>query len=296
MTTSTEEATMPFDRRTLIRSLAGASALAPFLALEKAMAAVAPPLTPEEAMIRATEAHGQLMAVPGMRMHAGETVSMLLYPGFTALDLVGPHYFFASMMGAKVELVSNQSSLDPVKSDLGLAIAPTARLGDAFETPTVIFAPGGGAGTLDAMEHAATVEYIRDRGSRAKIVTSVCTGSLLLGAAGLLKGRKATSHWAARDVLPDFGATPVDARVVTDGNVVTGAGVSAGLDFGLAVVEMLRGRPYAQALMLQAEYAPQPPFKGGTPASTDPAIARAMAGMFAPVTARGRAIARRSAS
>lgn len=287
---------MPFDRRTLIRSLAGASALAPFLALEQAMAAVAPPLSPQEAMIRATEAHGQLMAVPGMRMHAGETVSMLLYPGFTALDLVGPHYFFASMMGAKVELVSNQSTLDPVKSDLGLAIAPTARLGDAFETPTVIFAPGGGAGTLDAMEHAATVEYLRDRGSRAKIVTSVCTGSLLLGAAGLLKGRKATSHWAAREVLPDFGATPVDARVVTDGNVVTGAGVSAGLDFGLAVVEMLRGRPYAQALMLQAEYSPQPPFKGGTPASTDPAIAKAMAGMFSPVTARGMAIARRLAS
>lgn len=286
---------MPFDRRTLIRTLAGASALAPFLALEKAMAAVAPP-TPEEAMIRATEAHGQLMAVPGMRMHAGETVSMLLYPGFTALDLVGPHYFFASMMGAKVELVSNQSTLAPVKSDLGLAIAPTARLGDAFETPTVLFTPGGGAGTLDAMENAATVDYLRDRGSRATIVTSVCTGSLLLGAAGLLKGRKATSHWAARDVLPDFGATPVDARVVTDGNVITGAGVSAGLDFGLAVVERLRGRPYAQALMLQAEYAPQPPFKGGTPASTDPAIAQAMAGMLMPVSARARAIARRSAS
>lgn len=286
---------MPFDRRILIRNLAGISALAPFLTLERAMAAVAP-LTVEEAMMRATEAHGTLMAVPGMRMHAGETVSMLLYPGFTAMDLVGPHYFFASMMGATVQLVSNQSTLDPVKSDLGLAIAPTARLGDAFETPTILFAPGGGAGTVAAMEDPATLEYLRDRGGRASYVTSVCTGSLLLGAAGLLKGKRATSHWAARDVLPEFGATAVDARVVTDGNVITGAGVSAGLDFGLAVVEKLRGRPYAQALMLQAEYAPQPPFKGGTLASTDPAIASAMSGMMGPIAARARAASRRARS
>ena len=286
---------MPFDRRSLIRNLAGASALAPFLTLERAMAAVALP-TPDEAMIRAAEAHGQLMAVPGMRMHAGETVSMLLYPGFTALDLVGPHYFFASMMGAKVELVTNQSTLAPVKSDLGLAIAPTVRIGDAFETPTVIFTPGGGAGTVAAMEDIATVKYLSDRGGRAQIVTSVCTGSLLLGMAGLLKGRKATSHWAARDVLSEFGATPVDARVVKDGNVITGAGVSAGLDFGLAVVEMLRGRPYAQALMLQAEYSPQPPFKGGTLATTDPAIAGALGGMLGPITARARAAAQKRVS
>ena len=283
---------MTFDRRTLLNTLAAASALGPFLALETAMAAVAPP-TVDEAMMRADEAHGQLMAVPGMRMHAGETVSMLLYPGFTALDLVGPHYFFASMMGAKVELVTNQTTLDPVKSDLGLAIQPTARLTDAFETPTVLFTPGGGSGTIAAMEHAATIDYLRDRGGRAQLVTSVCTGSLLLGAAGLLKGRKATSHWVARDVLTEFGATPVDARVVMDGNVITGAGVSAGLDFGLAVVEKLRGRPYAQALMLQGEYAPQPPFKGGTLASTDPAIAKAMAGMMGPLAAKARAVARK---
>ncbi len=283
---------MPFDRRTLIRNLAGASALVPFLTLERAMAAVASP-TVEEALTRATEAHGALMAVPGMRMHAGETVSMLLYPGFTAMDLVGPHYFFASMMGATVQLVSNQSTLDPVKSDLGLAIAPTARLGDAFETPTILFTPGGGAGTVAAMDDPATIEYLRDRGGRANFVTSVCTGSLLLGAAGLLNGKRATSHWAARDVLSEFGATPVDARVVTDGNVITGAGVSSGLDFGLAMVEKLRGRPYAQALMLQAEYAPQPPFKGGTLASTDPAIASAMSGMMGAVAARARAVARK---
>jgi putative intracellular protease/amidase len=225
-------------------------------------------------------------------MHGGETVSMLLYPGFTALDLIGPHHFLTSMMGARVQLVTKQPILQPVVSDLGLAITPTATLETAYAAPTVLFAPGGGSGTTAAMAHAPTLAYLADRGPRAKLVTSVCTGSLLLAAAGLLKGKKATSHWAARDVLADFGATPVEARVVRDGNVITGAGVSAGLDFGLAVVEQLRGRPYAQALMLQAEYAPQPPLKGGSPASTDPAIVAALTGMLAPVTARARTIAR----
>jgi cyclohexyl-isocyanide hydratase len=143
------------------------------------------------------------------------------------------------------------------------------------------------------MDNAATIDYLRDRGSRAAWITSVCTGSLLLGMVGLLKGLKATSHWASRAVLPEFGATPVDARVMMDGNVITGAVVSADLDFGLAVVEKLRGRPYAQALMLQAEYAPQPPFKGGTPGTTEPAIAKAMAGMLGLVEARARAVAQK---
>lgn len=290
---------MPFDRRTLIQTLAAAPALAPFLALERAMAATPPPKAPatlDDARLLASEAHARFMEVPNLRMHGGETVSMLLYPGFTALDLVGPHYFFASMMGAKVELVTNQATLGPVASDLGLAIQPTATLNTAFARPTVLFVPGGSMGTVAAMEHAPTLEYLADRASTARLVTSVCTGSLVLGAAGLLKGRRATSHWVARDVLADLGATPVDARIVRDGAVITGAGVSAGLDFALAVVEDLRGRPYAQALMLQAEYAPQPPFPGGEPATTDPAIAGPMEGMFAPLIFEARAAARRRAS
>lgn len=281
---------MSFDRRTLIRTLAGASALGPVLTLASTEA-VAAPLTPEQANLAAAEAHAQLMSVPDLHMHGGETVSMLIYPGFTALDLIGPHQFLASMMGARVELVTNQPSLDPVRSDLGLVFTPDATLNSAMETPTVIFTPGGAAGTVVAMEDANTLEYLRDRAGRAKLVTSVCTGALLLAAAGLLKGRRATTHWAAHDVLADFGATPVDARVVRDGNVITGAGVSAGLDFGLSVVEQLRGRPYAQALMLQAEYAPEPPFAGGTVASTDPRIAKALAGMLSPVIERARRIA-----
>ncbi len=271
---------MPIDRRTLVQALAAVGAAAPFAAQ------AAPPMTQAEAAVRAAEAHGQLMAVPGLHMHGGETVSMLIYPGFTALDLIGPHHFLASMMGARVELVTNQPNLNPVKSDLGLAFTPDATLNSAMDAPTVLFAPGGSLGTLNALDHEPTIAFLKDRAERAKLVTSVCTGSLLLAQAGLLKGKRATSHWAARELLAEFGATPVDARVVTDGNVITGAGVSAGLDFGLSVVEKLRGRPYAQAIMLQAEYAPQPPFKGGTVAATDPAIAAALSGMNAPFTAR----------
>jgi cyclohexyl-isocyanide hydratase len=285
------EMTVMLDRRSVLAALAGVSATTPLPARGDAAAHAAAPLTLDEANLAATEAHAQLMSVPNLHMHGGETVSMLIYPGFTALDLIGPHHFLASMMGARVELVSNQPNLNPVKSDLGLAFTPDATLNSAMESPTVLFAPGGAAGTVAAMEHADTLAYLHDRGGRAKLVTSVCTGALLLAAAGLLKGRRATTHWSAHQVLADFGAKPVDARVVRDGNVITGAGVSAGLDFGLSVVEQLRGRPYAQALMLQAEYAPQPPFAGGTVASTDPRIARALEGMLSPVISKARRIA-----
>jgi transcriptional regulator GlxA family with amidase domain len=115
---------------------------------------------------------------------------------------------------------------------------------------------------------------------------------MILGQAGLLKGKRATSHWVTRPVLGEFGAIPVDARFVTDGNVTTGAGVSAELDFGVAVVEALRGRPYAASMMLQAEYHPEPPFAGGTLATTDPAIRSMMREMFAPVADQFSAIAK----
>ncbi|MEQ1488994.1 MAG: DJ-1/PfpI family protein [Terricaulis sp.] len=207
-----------------------------------------------------------------------EQIAMLLYPGFTALDLVGPHFFFACLAGARVHLVSTQDNMEPVVSDLMLAVQPTMRLADLSETPDVVFVPGGSAGTLAAMRHEPTLAFLRTHGRAARVKTSVCTGSFVLAAAGLLEGKRATSHWLARESLAAFGATPVDARVVHDGDTITGAGVSAGLDMGLAVVEALRGRPYAQALMLQAEYAPQPPFVGGRPENTDPAITQMLRG------------------
>ncbi|MCE9520970.1 MAG: DJ-1/PfpI family protein [Alphaproteobacteria bacterium] len=248
--------------------------LAPLLALHRAMAASDDP--------RVQSAHDAMDDLPEMKMHGDEHVAMLIYPGFTALDLVGPHYFFASMMGATVHLVAKSPDRAPIASDLGLAIAPTTSFAECPKDVTAIFAPGGTQGTVNAMMDDETVAFVADRASRAQFITSVCTGALILGQAGLLNGKRATSHWAARDSLPLFGAKPVNQRVVTDGNVITAAGVSAGLDLGLAIVAKLRGRRYAQALRLQAEYAPKPPVPGGTLETTEPQIAKLMKDMLAP--------------
>lgn len=256
-----------------------------------ALAALSPLLVPARARAHHTagsddtpglsDPQGVLAAAPGMRMDGSEQVALLLYPGLTALDLVGPHYMLASMLGATVHLVAGDASA-PVPSDLGLAIQPTTDFAGCPADLDVLLVPGGTKGTLAAMADAATIGFVADRAARAQWVTSVCTGSLILGQAGLLRGRRATSHWAVRDVLSSFGAVPVDARVVADGRVVTGAGVSAGLDLGLALVARLRGAGYAEAVRLQAEYAPQPPVPGGTPATTDPAIVAMMTDLFAP--------------
>jgi cyclohexyl-isocyanide hydratase len=269
---------MTSTRRTLLAGFSAAAALAPMMALQRAMAADTPP----DQRVGSQESHDALGTAPDLKMYGSEVVAMLLYPGFTALDLVGPQYFFASLMGATVHLVTNQTDLTPVKSDLGLAIAPTMTMKDCPKDLTILFTGGGLQGTLNAMKDAATIDFIADRASRATYVTSVCTGSLILGQAGLLKGKKATSHWAAMDALPYFDAIPVNERVVTDGNIITGAGVSAGLDFALALTAELRGVGYAQAMRLQAEYAPQPPVPGGTLETTDPQIAKLMGDMLAP--------------
>lgn len=279
------------DRRNLLSAAGFGSAalLAPFLALERAAAQVKAP-TPDAA--KADADHMDKMAkVLGPGMRGTEQIAMLLYPGFTALDLVGPHYFFACMFGAKVHLVTTEPTLAPVASDLGLAIAPTVTMADCPKELDLLFVPGGTEGTMEVMTSQAAIAFVADRASRAKHITSVCTGSMILGKAGLLKGKRATSHWVARPVLADFGATPVEARVVTDGNVTTGAGVSAGLDFGIAIVAALRGKPYAEALMLQAEYYPEPPFPGGTLATTPSDIGGMMSDMFSPLEAKFRAIA-----
>lgn len=287
---------MDSDRRTLLQGMTGAALFAPYLALGKAMSATPPSAAaanPSAQEQKAMEtSHGDAMSkVLGPGLWGQEEVALLLYPKFTALDLIGPHYFFACLFGAKVHLVTTEKDLAPVPSDLGLAISPTTTMADAPKNLDVLFMPGGTDGTLSVMGRPDTIAWIQDRGARARFITSVCTGSMILAKAGLLRGKKATSHWVTRPILADYGATPVDARVVRDGNIVTGAGVSAGLDFALTLVELLRGRPYAQALMLQAEYAPQPPFPGGTLKSTPEAIGHVMDEMFAPVAAQFRALA-----
>ena len=216
----------------------------------------------------------------GMPAHwtGQEQIGMLLYPGFTALDFVGPQYMFAGLMGATVHHVA--ATREPVTSDTRLTFVPTTTLAECPRDLDILFIPGGGAGTLAALQDPAILAWVADRGSRAKLVTSVCTGSLVLGAAGLLKGYKATSHWAARDLLKEVGATPVEARVVRDRNRITGAGVSAGIDLGLAIVALLRDELYAQSMQLLAEYAPEPPYNAGTPRTAPPLATAMMSDMF----------------
>jgi len=286
---------METNRRTLLQGMTGAALLAPYLAIEKAIAAqTTGTATPGDAEQKAmADQHMESMSrVLGPGLWGQEQVAMLLYPKFTALDLVGPHFFFASMYGAKVHLVTTEKDLSPVMSDLSLAIQPTVTMADAPRDLDVLFMGGGTEGTLSVMARADTMAWIKDRASRAKHITSVCTGSMILAKAGLLVGKRATSHWLARDVLADFGAIPVDERVVRDGNILTGAGVSAGLDFAIALVEMLRGRAYAEALVLQAEYAPDPPIKGGTLPTTSAPVGQMMNEMGLPVAAQFRAMAK----
>lgn len=219
-----------------------------------------------------------------------EKIAFLLYPQFTALDVAGPHYMLASLLGSKVYIVAK--SLEPVESDLKLSFVPSATFEQCPADLDIICVPGGSIGTLAAMQDPATIEFLKDRGSRAKLVTSVCTGSLVLAAAGLLKGYKATSHWAAREILADFGAEPVDARVVVDRNRITGAGVTSGLDFGLEIVAKLRDKEYAECVQLLAEYAPDPPYNAGTPATAPKASVNMMSSMFVDFLAKARAIAK----
>lgn len=291
---------MSTNRRTILQGITGAAVLAPYLALEQAMAAQAATATasapanpsPAEQKAMADQHMEAMNRVLGQGLWGQEQIAMLVYPKFTALDLVGPHYFFACLFGAKVHLVTTEKDLSPVMSDLGLAISPTVTMADAPKDLDVLFVPGGTEGTLSVMGRTDTMGWIRDRATRAKHITSVCTGSMILAKAGLLKGKRATSHWAVRDTLSDFGAIPVDQRVVKDGNVLTGAGVTAGMDFAIALVEQLRGRAYAEALVLQGEYAPDPSIKGGTLATTSAPVSDMMSSMFAPLAGQFGALAK----
>jgi putative intracellular protease/amidase len=268
-----------FDRR----SAALLALLAPLFAAQSAQAQTA------NAKPAAAQLDHDMSMVPASWMRADE-VAMLIYPRMTALDLIGPQYMFAAMTGAKVHLVAK--TLAPVTSDTGVTILPTATFDDCPRDLTVLFAPGGTEGTFAAMEDAPTRAFMADRGARAKYVVSVCTGSLILGAAGLLKGYRATSHWATRDSLAEFGAIPTDARVVRDRNRVTGAGVTAGLDLGLTMLAELRDKTYAQGVQLMCEYDPHPPFDAGSIRTAPPEVSAMIRKMLVRLPDRVRAIAR----
>lgn len=224
-------------------------------------------------------------SAPASQEPGVDHIGMLVYPGFTALDFVGPHHFLGNLPGAKVHVITTRDDLAPVASDLGLMVQPSITMADCPSDLTVLFAPGGTAGTIAAARDRRVVEFVADRASRARYVTSVCTGSLILGVAGALQGKRATSHWATVAVLERFGAIPVRERVVRDGNTITGAGVSAGIDFGITLAEELRGRLFAEAGVLISEYAPEPPITGGTLETARPEVAALLQQNLAPFIA-----------
>lgn len=226
--------------------------------------------------------HETLMAEKGFKMMGQEKIAMLMFPGFNPLDLIGPHYLFSGMMGAQIYLVSTQTDLAPVASGGGLKIVPTHTMMNCPDDLDVLFVPGAAAGVINAMQNPSVLAFLRQKAKTAGYVTSVCTGSLLLGKAGLLKGKKATSHWLTLDLLPKLGAIPVKQRVVWDGNVVTGGGVTAGIDFGLEIVAAFRSATYAEALQLDAEYNPAPPFNSGSPDTARPLVRDAFVELYSP--------------
>ena len=208
-------------------------------------------------------------------------IGILVFPDVQQLDLTGPYEVFASLPGTEVRLLWKET--EEVRSSNGLWLRPDARF---EETPQldVVCVPGG-AGVNALMQDEAVLAFLRRQAEGARFVTSVCTGALVLGAAELLRGKRATTHWSVHDLLPRFGAIPVQARTVRDGTLVTGGGVTAGIDFALTLAAELLGREVAEAVQLGLEYAPAPPFDAGRPETAPP-------GVLAAVRARGAAMRR----
>jgi cyclohexyl-isocyanide hydratase len=196
------------------------------------------------------------------------TVGMVLFPNLTQLDLTGPYEVFARMPDTVVMLVAE--TLAPVRSERGLTITPDTTFAGAPQFD-LICVPGG-IGVNPMMEHAPLLDFLRRQARDARYMTSVCTGALLLGAAGLLRGYRAATHWLAMDLLPILGAVPVHERVVIDRNRITGGGITAGIDFGLVVAAELCGREVAERIQLVMEYNPAPPFTSGSPAVAEAAL------------------------
>jgi transcriptional regulator GlxA family with amidase domain len=187
-------------------------------------------------------------------------IAFLLYPDMTALDAIGPHEVLARLPGADVRFVA--STPGQITTDVGMVLTADSGL-DEVPAPDIIVVPGG-PGTLAALNDSAAVSWLRRAHETSRWTTSVCTGSLLLGAAGILDGKRATTHWILRDMLAQFGTQAVAERVVVEGKVITAAGVSAGIDMALSLAALEAGEDEARALQLMIEYDPDPPFDSGS--------------------------------
>jgi cyclohexyl-isocyanide hydratase len=207
-------------------------------------------------------------------------------------DFTGPFEVLSRVPNSQFHILAKQKA--PVRDARGLILTPELSFSEAPQLD-LLLVPGGG-GVNDVMEDKETLDFIRTQAAQAKIVMSVCTGALVLGAAGLLKGRKATTHWASRHLLKYFGAIPENTRVVIDGSFVTTAGVTAGFDGALRVVALLRGEQAAQEIQLYIQYAPEPPFECGSPETAPPAVLAANRALMADLLQQREVIIRRITS
>ena len=264
------------NRRELVQKAAGLAGLA--LLADASTARAQPPAAPQMAAMPKHDMTGY-----GIPSGPPQQIAMLVYPQMTALDLIGPQQMFAAMGNVQIHLVA-QNIDKPIITDSGIPLVPTTRFADCPADLTVLFAPGGSRGVLNVLHDDVALDFMAQRGKTAKWVTSVCTGSLILGAAGLLNGYRATSHWSMRDqILPIFGAIPVKKRVVQDRNRMTGAGVTAGMDFALRLAALLRNEKMARAIQLGMEYDPQPPFHAGTLETAGADVSGMMQAMYTPL-------------
>jgi len=214
---------------------------------------------------------------------------MLVFPNLTQLDLTGPYEVLARLPDAETRLL--WKDLEPVRSEHGLTILPDTTFTDC--PPLDLVLVPGGAGINPLLEDEEVLAFLRRATAGARYVVGICTGSLVLGAAGLLRGKRAGTHWMSRDLLRAFGAEPVAARVVVDGNLFTGGGVTAGIDVALAVAAEIAGHATAEAIQLGIEYDPAPPFAAGSPERADPAVlARVLEGAAARQRDRAERVAR----
>ena len=219
-------------------------------------------------------------------------IGLALFPGLCQLDMTGPHEVLVRLPGAEVDVVAREA--EPLRTDRGLTIAPDVTL-DAAPQYDVFVMPGG-PGQQELMVDDAWLGFLRDQAAGAQVMMGVCTGSLVMGAAGLLRGYKATTHWSCHDLLALLGAEPVDRRVVIDRDRVTAAGVTSGIDGALALVELLFGRETAERIQLGMEYQPEPPTRAGSPHTAPPGLVAAMRESGAKFYAERRAACERAAA
>jgi len=218
-------------------------------------------------------------------------IGAIVFSEVDQADLTGPFEVLANLPNSTFHLLWKE--LAPMRDVKGLILTPTATLVQA--PPLDLLVVPGGSGQEALMDDEAVLGFIRTHAERGKPVLSICTGALVCGAAGLLRGKKATTHWASHHLLRYFGATPVDARVVVDGNLITAAGVTSGIDGALRVAALLRGERVAQTIQLCLEYAPEPPFRSGTPQSAPAEILAVAQGVYKQLTAARLATAQRAA-